>query len=244
LLVNGERSFRRTIVAPMSYGDDVRTARKQLKLTQDEAAELAGVSRRYYLEIEHGRANVSVELLQRVANALGVRDLQLGDMRAHFGAPAVVRSIVGMIGRAEALLREAREAMQGGARDFAKLVDDLKDDLKNVAAVPASEPLVSEALFRAVDFTYPSVARDHVLRAEVLGAGMVAFLAPGDTIHIDTSVRTPHPGVVLAVHSSLIGSALGRVPPTGERVLLREQADAVLIGTGTCVIFGAVEKVV
>jgi transcriptional regulator with XRE-family HTH domain len=249
----------------MSYGDDVRAARKQMKMTQDEAADLAGVSRRYYLEIEHSRANVSVEVLQRVAHALGVRELQLADVRARFGSPAVVTAIVAKIDRVEALLHEVRDAMQGGASDLGAIVEDLRDvaadrvgeagdfsfadsvgaeelAFRAVAAVPTSALLVSEALFRAVDFTYPSVVHGHVLRAEVLGGSMAPLLEPGDAIHIDTSVRTPHPGVVLAVHSAVFGSAMGRVPMTGERVLLREHGNAVLLGTGSCVVIGAVEK--
>ncbi len=55
-----------------SIGDAARQARKEMKLTQEDAAELVGVSVEFYARIERGNSLPSVPTFARIANALGV----------------------------------------------------------------------------------------------------------------------------------------------------------------------------
>ena len=52
-------------------GSRVREARKDLGLSQTEVARSAGLDRAYLSSIEHGKQNVTVAALLRLANALG-----------------------------------------------------------------------------------------------------------------------------------------------------------------------------
>jgi transcriptional regulator with XRE-family HTH domain len=60
-------------------GDTVREARIRKNLTQAKLAKLAGVSRRHLAALEKG-ANVSVNILQRVAAVLELNEIQIGDL--------------------------------------------------------------------------------------------------------------------------------------------------------------------
>lgn len=63
-------------------GDAVREARTAKGLTQARLARLAGVSRRHLAALEKG-ANVSINILQRVAGVLEMTDIQLGGLALH-----------------------------------------------------------------------------------------------------------------------------------------------------------------
>lgn len=60
-------------------GDTVREARIRKNLTQARLAKLAGVSRRHLAALEKG-ANVSVNILQRVAAVLELAEIQIGEL--------------------------------------------------------------------------------------------------------------------------------------------------------------------
>lgn len=60
-------------------GETVREARIRKGLTQARLAKLAGVSRRHLAALEKG-ANVSLNILQRVAAVLELSEIQLGDL--------------------------------------------------------------------------------------------------------------------------------------------------------------------
>ncbi|MCU1348046.1 MAG: helix-turn-helix protein [Acidobacteria bacterium] len=68
------------------YGKVFRDARLALRdetgrrISQRKLAERAGVSRRYLADIEGGRANVSLEILIKVAATLGIRQLPVGKL--------------------------------------------------------------------------------------------------------------------------------------------------------------------
>ena len=62
----------------MVIGNNVRNLRKQRKLTQEELAELAGVSRNYISMIERDEAeNISSDIIQKIAWGLGVKVSQI-----------------------------------------------------------------------------------------------------------------------------------------------------------------------
>ncbi|HEV7590474.1 MAG TPA: helix-turn-helix domain-containing protein [Longimicrobium sp.] len=67
-------------------GEAVREARIRKGLTQARLARLAGVSRRHLAALEKG-ANVSINVLKKVAAVLELRDIQLGDLMVHSGNP-------------------------------------------------------------------------------------------------------------------------------------------------------------
>ena len=107
-------------------GDTVRQARIKKNLTQARLAKLAGVSRRHLAALEKG-ANVSVNLLQRVAGVLELTEISLGDLslRSHdhernVNMPLLtdtIREARAETDRAQAILSRAETLL--GLRDVA-----------------------------------------------------------------------------------------------------------------------------
>ena len=58
-------------------GSAVRAARRQASLPRHALAEAAGISERYIGQLETGRANISLNVLQKIASALGVEIINL-----------------------------------------------------------------------------------------------------------------------------------------------------------------------
>ena len=61
------------------YGRRVKELRKELKITQQQLADMTGIKREYISLIEQGRTDMQLSTLIRIANALGLRlslDLQ------------------------------------------------------------------------------------------------------------------------------------------------------------------------
>lgn len=65
-------------------GDAIREARIRKNLTQARLARLAGVSRRHLAALEKG-ANVSVNVLKKVATVLELREIELGELSLRSG---------------------------------------------------------------------------------------------------------------------------------------------------------------
>lgn len=59
-------------MAASSFSELLRARRKQLGLTQLDAAELAGVSVRFVHDIENGKQSVQLDRVQALAEALGL----------------------------------------------------------------------------------------------------------------------------------------------------------------------------
>ncbi len=59
------------IHTPQQLGEAIRTARKQLPLTQPQLALAAGVGVRFIVELEAGKPTVQLGLALRVIQALG-----------------------------------------------------------------------------------------------------------------------------------------------------------------------------
>lgn len=72
-------------------GNAARHARHELKLTQQQVAELIGVSVEFYSRMERGIAHPGLEVFLRMLDILGVRaDTLLGLDAMHAAAPAAV----------------------------------------------------------------------------------------------------------------------------------------------------------
>lgn len=56
-----------------SLGREVRLRRTQLRLRQEEVADLAGVSERFVYALENGKTTVQLDKVLAVLNALGLR---------------------------------------------------------------------------------------------------------------------------------------------------------------------------
>jgi transcriptional regulator with XRE-family HTH domain len=59
------------------FGQQVRRLREERGLSQMRLAELAGVHRTYVTALESGRRNVSLRLIHRIADGLGVHVREL-----------------------------------------------------------------------------------------------------------------------------------------------------------------------
>lgn len=57
---------------PKEIGAEIRRQRQRLRLTQEDAADLAGVNRRLISEAERGLASVSLRNLIAVCDAVGL----------------------------------------------------------------------------------------------------------------------------------------------------------------------------
>ena len=71
------------IVDTIEIGKTIAQKRRELRLTQQELADRAGVSRRTLIELEHGRNDISLRRMLRILLSLG---LQL-DVRPASGRP-------------------------------------------------------------------------------------------------------------------------------------------------------------
>jgi y4mF family transcriptional regulator len=60
-----------SIQTPQQLGEAIRTARKQLALTQPQLALAAGVGVRFVVELEAGKPTVQLALVLRVIQAFG-----------------------------------------------------------------------------------------------------------------------------------------------------------------------------
>ncbi len=60
-----------TIKSPQELGDALRSARKQLGLTQSQLALVAGVGVRFIVDLEGGKPTVRLDAVMRVIGALG-----------------------------------------------------------------------------------------------------------------------------------------------------------------------------
>lgn len=75
-------------LAARLVGQELRRARKEAKLTQDELAERLDLTAPYISNVEAGRVNLTVGQLARFADALGA-DLQVSLPRIEIPTPEI-----------------------------------------------------------------------------------------------------------------------------------------------------------
>lgn len=56
----------------MTFGENLKRIRKEMKLTQQEMANRIGISQSYFADIEHNRKNISLAVVLRIAQGLDV----------------------------------------------------------------------------------------------------------------------------------------------------------------------------
>ena len=56
----------------VAYGKAVRAIRQDKKISQEELADLCGLHRTYISDVELGKRNVSLENIEKMANALDI----------------------------------------------------------------------------------------------------------------------------------------------------------------------------
>jgi transcriptional regulator with XRE-family HTH domain len=77
----------------------IRLHRRTQGLTLNELSELAGVSRTRLVQLEKGDDNLSLDLLVKITNALGIRELRIGG----FGADEAKADVESITVAAEAI---------------------------------------------------------------------------------------------------------------------------------------------
>ena len=85
-----------SIRTAQQLGDALRTARKQLGLTQPQLALAAGVGVRFIVDLEAGKATVQLQQVLRVIDALG-GELAIKGLPAAMTAPTVQRNDPGSV---------------------------------------------------------------------------------------------------------------------------------------------------
>ena len=66
------REKREKTETTLRIGNRIKSLRSSRKLSQAQVAEASGVSSKYLGEVERGEANISIELIGRIARALSV----------------------------------------------------------------------------------------------------------------------------------------------------------------------------
>lgn len=57
----------------LKYGQAIRTIRQSQNISQEQLAYLCGLHRTYISDVELGKRNVSLENIDKIAHALGVK---------------------------------------------------------------------------------------------------------------------------------------------------------------------------
>ncbi len=96
-------------------GDIIRRRRIERNLSQEALARLAGVSRRHLALLESNTANVSVLILMKIARALELTELAIGDLCLRAAPPELPALF--------AAAHDVEKARQAVARASAELAD-------------------------------------------------------------------------------------------------------------------------
>ena len=56
----------------MTFGQNLKRIRKDMKLTQQEMADKIGISQSYYADIERDRKNISLRVILNLASGIGI----------------------------------------------------------------------------------------------------------------------------------------------------------------------------
>jgi HTH-type transcriptional regulator/antitoxin HipB len=99
-----EKDTTMRVRTPLEIGQAIRDNRRRLGLDQQALAKRAGVSRKWLIDVERGKAGAPIGLLLRTLDALGLR-VSLGTIGASAkrpGKPVAVIDIDRVLERAKA----------------------------------------------------------------------------------------------------------------------------------------------
>lgn len=125
--------------------DVIRLKRKERNLTQEELAELAGVSRRQLHLFEAGEQNITLKFLLKVANALELTELPVGGLRLRGAAPELASLI--LAADAVSTVRRLVEDLSGTA----SRLDDASSSLDAIVAKALASGVPSNSMDSAID---------------------------------------------------------------------------------------------
>jgi transcriptional regulator with XRE-family HTH domain len=171
--------------AALSLGREIRLVRQQKALSMQTLADAAGLSRAWLGEIERGAASPSVDIVRRLANALGVSIGSLLDGRA----PAEERESHQITPSREVHLvpRDKRVVVRFPSQPFFwELITPLRGELQVMMAdlVPTDAPL------EMMEHGGQELVLVLEGEIEVRVAGQTYSLQPGDAITF--SAQLPH----------------------------------------------------
>ncbi len=89
-----------------TLGQRIRQRREALGLTQHQLAQTLGVTPQHLSVVELDKRSVSVEMLAKLAQELGVSHWNLRDWKRRYGPPAPARSTAVLEAEVRALRRE------------------------------------------------------------------------------------------------------------------------------------------
>ncbi|AOJ05881.1 MULTISPECIES: helix-turn-helix domain-containing protein [Burkholderia] len=164
----------KSAVVAASIGNKIRALRQRLKLTLDEAAAAAGISKPFLSQVERGRATPSITSLVGIARALGVT------MQYFVDAPTEARSVC----RSEALQYFSLANSTNAFARLTNVVDGRQLDAILVR-MPAAQPLSEVTTHAGEEFLYVVSGRVELTLEDV-----TFTLAAGDTAHYEST--TPH----------------------------------------------------
>jgi HTH-type transcriptional regulator / antitoxin HipB len=105
----GDMEVRVEIRSPADLGSTVRGRRTELRLTQADVAEAAGVSRAWLIDLEKGKPTVELSRVLGVLDALGLTvDLRPADSTSPDSPSALTEAAVDL----DVLLREYHEGLR------------------------------------------------------------------------------------------------------------------------------------
>ncbi|HXU67404.1 MAG TPA: helix-turn-helix transcriptional regulator [Casimicrobiaceae bacterium] len=152
-------------------GARIRALRERQRVSRKRLAHESKISERYLAQIESGRANISVVLLRRVAETLGVGIAQLVAANAVGGAARRNRiALIGMRGAGKSTLG----AMLADALRIPLV--ELNREVAREAGLPAGEvmALYGHAAYRRIEQrVFERVAREQAHAVIVAGGGIV-----------------------------------------------------------------------
>jgi transcriptional regulator with XRE-family HTH domain len=95
----------------------IRLERERQGLTQDALAKLAQISRSRLAAVEKGDDNLTLKLLLKVTNTLGIQELRVGGLHVQAAAPELAVLVVAAeaITTARKLIQQASQAAAAGA---------------------------------------------------------------------------------------------------------------------------------
>jgi transcriptional regulator with XRE-family HTH domain len=98
-------------------GRRIRSLRRSRDLSQEGLAEKAGISYKHLGEIERGKANVTIDIVERIAAALDMEMVELFDYEHEGEVKELSRKINGLIkGASEGELRKVLRVLRAITR--------------------------------------------------------------------------------------------------------------------------------